>query len=444
MNKNDHFTGTCTGYTYDGLGVVKTDTFSVFVKDMIIGETGEIVVTAVRKGYGYGRLLNLIEESPQRIEPKCPVSRQCGGCQFQHMSLKGQAFFKKSHVKECINKIGRLNVEVKDVLTMEEPFRYRNKVQLPVGTDKNGQPVIGFYRYNSHDIIPVEDCWLQSEHSNAVVNKIRELMIRFNNVSSFRHIMLRDFSSTEQCMVVLVTYKRNVPLLTEMVEELVSSDSRIKSVIQNINGEDTNVVLGKRQKLLYGSWYIQDELCGLKFEISSSSFYQVNSRQTEVLYSTAVDLLNLKGHELVMDLYCGVGTIGLIASKKAGKVLGVEIVESAIEDAKRNAALNNIDNVEFFCGDTGDIINKFKKEKIKPDAVIVDPPRKGCSKETIDTLIELKPKKIVYVSCNPSTLARDLNLLREDYAVKTIQPVDMFSQSYHIETVVLLERIGQN
>lgn len=440
MIKNQTFVGQCCDYTYDGLGVVKHDAFIVFVKDMIVGETAEIIITAVKKDYCYGKILKLITPSQFRIESECEVSRPCGGCQFQHMDYSHQLQFKHDHVQNVIRNIGKLDNEVLPVIGMENPRGYRNKIMLPVGRDNKGNLKIGFYRANSHDIIESPFCTLQSEYSNDLIKKIKQLIIEFHLEDDIRHLMIREMSRTEMTMVVFVTYKRKVKNLQLLVDKLVASDNKIKSVIQNINGEDTNVVLGKEEIVLYGSSFIEDILCGLRFSISSHSFYQVNTYQTEVLYNKAVELAGLTGNETVLDLYSGVGTIGMIASQKSKQVTSVEIVEDAVKNAKENAKLNGINNIEFICDDAKVAAQNFYKENRKFDFLFVDPPRKGCSKEAIDTMIKFNAGKIVYISCNPSTLARDLAILKDYYFVELIQPVDMFPQTYHCETIALLVR----
>jgi len=440
MIKNQIINGKCIDYTYDGLGVVRYDTFCIFVKDMIVGEEADIIITAVKKGYGYGKIAKLTVTSEERVNNPCSISKPCGGCQLQHMSVKEQARFKQSFVEQNIRNIAKLDIEVNPIISMESPYRYRNKVMLPVGKDKDGKCIIGFYRYNSHDIIPVSDCLLQSDKANRLVNKLKELFDKYALADEVRHIMIRDMSKTSEVMLVLVTYKEKVNNLQKVVTEIVEFDPSIKSVIQNINGEDTNVVLGKKEKLLYGSAYIQDELCGLKFNISSHSFYQVNTYQTEVLYNKAIELAEVSKDDTVLDLYCGVGTIGLITSKHVKKVIGAEIVEEAVNDGKENARINGITNDELICGDAQKVTEQLMNQGIRFDAIIVDPPRKGCSKETLEYLVSLNSPKIVYVSCNPSTLARDLAILKEDYNVKIIQPVDMFPNTYHCETIALLVR----
>ena len=439
LNKNQHFIGKCEDYTYDGMGVVKYGTFCVFVKDMAFGEEGEIVVTALRKDYAYGRLLKLIKRSDERVEPVCSISRQCGGCQLQHLSYREQLRFKEELVRNNIERIAGLDTPVNAIIGAEKPFCYRNKCQLPVGTDRNGNTIMGFYRFNSHEIIPSDRCHLQSDKAGRLADVIKDLVEKYQLTSEVRHVMIRDMESTSQMMVVLVTWHENVKYLAEIVQQILKSESSVKSIIQNINPEETNVVLGKKEKVLYGNGRIEDELLGLKFSISSHSFYQVNSSQTAVLYSKAIEMADLKKSDTVVDLYCGVGTIGMIASRKAGKVLGVEIVEDAVRDARKNAEINGIDNIEFRCSDARKAALQLADEGTEVDVVFVDPPRKGCDTVTLESLVRISPDRIVYVSCNPATLARDLKYLEANgYKTQQIQPVDQFPQTYHVETVCCL------
>lgn len=437
MQKNQVIDSVCVDYTYDGLGVVKNGTFSIFVKDMAVGDKGKVIITAVRKNYAYGRLLELSEASPYRCQPACPYSRICGGCQLQHLSAEGQKHFKQGLVENNIRRIARLDNQISEIITMDDPWHYRNKIIFPVGKDKDGRCIIGFYRYNSHEIIPVSDCRLQSGESNALLNKMNQFIEKYNLQDKIRNIMIRDMQRTGEMMLVIVTSDSNTDL-KQLVREITGFQPKIKSVIQNINPDDTNVVLGKEEKLLYGSERITDILCGLKFSISSHSFYQVNTYQTETLYNKAFDLAEIGKDDEVLDLYSGVGTIGMIASRRARHVTGVEIVEDAVRDARENCRINGIENCDFLCGDAQKLTGQFKEEGRVFDVAIIDPPRKGCSAQTIETLINLSCKKLVYISCNPATLARDLELLKEYYSVEVIQPVDMFPQTYHVETVVLM------
>ncbi len=440
MIKNQIITGKCLDYTFDGLGVVKYDTFCVFVKGMLIGEEGEIIITLVKKNFAYGRLLKLTTTSAERVTPVCSVAKGCGGCQLQHMSYAHQLQFKKNIVENDIRNIAHSDKEVMPVMAMNQPYGYRNKVILPVQLDKNGQTEIGFYRYNSHNIIPIDNCYLQSEVSNSLIAKVRELLNDYKLTTLIKHIMIREMFRTQQIMFVFVCYRKDIKSLKNIVKDIVAFEPKIKSIVLNVNAADTNVVLGKEDYLLYGEEHVIDDLCGLKFKISAHSFYQVNTYQTEKLYNLAIKMADLSEKDEILDLYCGVGTIGLVASKYVQKVTGVEIVQQAIIDAKENARLNDINNVEFICGDAQKITKQFQNENIHFNCIFVDPPRKGCSNETIQTLINLQSDKIVYISCQPSTLARDLMMLKEHYNIEKIQPVDMFPQTYHVETVCLLSR----
>lgn len=434
MVKNQIIIGECVDYTYDGLGVVKFDAFCVFVKDMIKGETGKIVITLVKKNYAYGHLVELIKPSKHRVQPVCKVSKQCGGCQLQHMSYNQQLEFKKQQVENQIRQIGKIDTTVNDVLGMQMPLEYRNKVQLPT-TIIDNQLVTGFYSVNSHRIIQTDNCPLQSKKANKVVDEIRSVISDYDIKDKIRHIMLRELKATNQVMVVIVSYSCTID--SQIIDRIKNIDSSIVSIIQNVNDEDTNVVLSKKNVLLYGQDYVLDILCGLKFKISVNSFYQVNTTQTQLLYNTAIKLANITKEDTVLDLYCGVGTIGLIASKYAKKVVGVEIVQQAIDNAKENAKINDIENEEFVCGDVGKIIDRFTNNI---DVIFVDPPRKGCDQNTLNHLVSINPKRIVYVSCNPATLARDLNYLKQYYSIDVIQPVDMFPQTHHCETICLLTK----
>ncbi len=440
MIKNQIINGTCVDYTYDGLGVVKSDTFCVFVKDMIVGENADIIITSVKKDYCYGKISKLIVASENRVNAACDISKPCGGCQLQHMNAKEQAKLKYNQVLNNIRRIAKLDNDVLPVLSMSNPFNYRNKVMLPVGKDKNGKTIIGFYRNNSHDIIDCHSCVLQSNRANSIINDLRDIIEELKLSNSIRHIMMRDMERTDSVMLVLVTYKEKVFNLDKLVSKITKEHPYIKSVIQNINAEETNVVLGKQEKLLFGKDYVEDVLCGLRFKISSHSFYQVNTYQTEVLYNKAVQLAQISKDDEVLDLYCGVGTIGMIASLKAKKVTGVEIVPEAIEDAKLNAKTNNITNIDFICGDASVVALDLKKQNKKFDVLFVDPPRKGCNSQALETILSFDARKVVYVSCNPATLARDLEYLKQFYNVEMIQPVDMFPHTHHCENIVLLTK----
>lgn len=440
MKKNEKLIGECISYTYEGMGVVKKDGFPIFVKNMLEGETGEIVITKVLKNFAYGRCLTLIKESSERVKPVCPIDKQCGGCQISHMSVKEQKRFKTQRVQDCITRIAKMDFQVKDVLTMENPYHYRNKAQIPVGV-KDDRVICGFYRIHSNDIIDMDECLIQHPATNKMALLIKDLIQEYGNGEYFRHLLLKVGFISGEMMVVLIVKNREVPHLKEMVERISRFDE-VKSIILNINTTQGNVILGDEEEVLYGKDSIEDTLQDLKFHISSKSFYQVNPIQTVNLYNIALKYANLSGNESVLDLYCGIGTITLFMAKKAKHVIGIEIVPEAIVNAKENASLNHIENVDFICSDAASYASKVAEENQKIDVICVDPPRKGCDEITLQSIIKMDPTRIVYVSCDPSTLARDLKYLSEhDYEVKEIQPVDMFPNSYHVETVVLMSRV---
>ena len=440
MKKNEHVFGVCSGYTSDGHGVVKIDGFPLFVKGMMDKESGELVVTLVKKSYGFARLLKLDKVNEERVNPACPIAKQCGGCQLQHMSYKEQLAFKKQKVQDVIERIAKLNVQVEDVLGMAQPDHYRNKGQIPVGVVK-GQVVTGFYRINSNTIIDTDSCGIQSEKINAVLQTMRSLFKKYGNAGVFRHLLIKHAFVTGEVMVVWIVRQKKFAHREEMVQELVQTIPEIKSVVLNLNTREDNVILGKQEEVLYGESFITDEINGLKVHISAKSFYQVNPVQTKVLYGKALEFCNLKGNETVIDLYCGVGTISMFLAQKAGKVIGIEIVGPAIVNAKENARRNNITNVEFICSDAADYAKKVVDNKIKLDVVCVDPPRKGCAASVLENIVQMSPKRIVYVSCDAATLARDLHILEGlGYKTQMVQPVDMFPQTYSVECVALLSR----
>jgi 23S rRNA (uracil1939-C5)-methyltransferase len=442
--KNEYYDATFEDLTHDGLGVAKINGFPIFVKNGLPGEKAKIKVIKVKKGYGYGRLIELYEQSPDRAEPPCPVYKQCGGCQLQHLSYDGQLRAKQKHVKEVMARIGKLeNVIVHPVIGMKDPWRYRNKAQVPVG-EREGGLVAGFYQERSHEIIDMDACLIQQEMNDAVVRTVKKICEKYripayNEVTHkgvLRHIMARYGAATQEVMVVLITRTAELPHKKKIVQEIIESVPNVKSIIQNINPKRTNVIMGDETKVLWGAEYIYDYIGDIKFAISARSFYQVNPEQTKVLYEKALAYAQLTGEETVIDAYCGIGTISLFLAKKAKKVYGVEVVPEAIEDAKRNAALNSITNVEFAVGEAEAVIPKWYEQGIRADCIVVDPPRKGCDETLLQTIIAMKPKRVVYVSCNPATLARDLRILEDGgYQTIEVQPVDMFPHTAHVECV---------
>ena len=475
-SKNDCVELTIEDIGVSGEGIGKVDGYTLFVKDTVIGDVVRVKIMKAKKNYGYARLMDIIKPSKDRVEPACPIARQCGGCQIQAMNYNAQLKYKQKLVKDNLLRISGLtegaDYEMCEILGMDTPFRYRNKAQYPVGEDKDGNIVMGFYAGHTHSIIacPDDDCMLGHRDNAFILNAVKEWMKEYRvrayneniHKGTVRHVLIRTGYHTDEVMVCLVTKKM---LRKEAADGLVKAIQKLKinvaSLVVNINKEDTNVILGKECITLYGRPYIEDYIGDIKFQISPLSFYQVNPKQTEVLYNKALEFARLKGNESVWDMYCGIGTISLFLAKKAGKVYGVEIVPQAIEDAKNNAKINNIDNAEFFVGKAEEVVPTFYKKQTgvqsdndstnskeydmtRPDVVVVDPPRKGCDKKLLDTIVSMTPDRIVYVSCDSATLARDLKLLVEyGYKVEKVQPVDQFGNTVHVETVVLLSQLKQ-
>lgn len=450
VNKNDKVILEFEDLTHEGNGVGKVAGYPLFVPNALPGERGEVLVVKVNKNFGFGKLLNLETESVHRVEPPCSVYGKCGGCQLQHMSYEMQLDMKKNQVTSVMSKIAHLpDVPVHPVLGMEDPWRYRNKIQIPVG-EKDGELITGFYQKRSHRIIEdMDTCIIQDEVNDRIVPLVRDACQKFGiraydektHKGALRHIIVRTGQFTGQTMIVLVTKTKTLPHEQKLVEAIQKVDPTIRSIVQNVNTQDTNVIMGKEEKLLWGEPYIYDTIGDLKFGISARSFYQVNPHQTKVLYDKAIEYAQLTGEETVIDAYCGIGSISLCLAEKSKKVYGVEIVEAAIVDAKKNAELNEITNTEFVVGKAEKVIYDWKKSGMKPDVVVVDPPRKGCDQAFLDAVIDMEPKRVVYVSCNPSTLARDLRILEDGgFRTKEVQPVDMFGQTNHVECVAWLEK----
>jgi 23S rRNA (uracil1939-C5)-methyltransferase len=447
VQKNEYIDVLFEDLTHDGAGVAKVEGYPLFVPDGLPGEKAKIKVIKVNKGYGFGRLMEITEASPYRVEPECPIYKECGGCQLQHMSYEGQLKAKEKQVSDVLQRIGKLeNVKVHPVIGMENPWRYRNKAQVPIGEHEGGL-IGGFYQQRSHQIIDMKACIIQQEKNDEVVKKVKEIC-NINGVRAYdeqkhkgelRHIMARYGLKSGEVMVVLVTRTNELTGKKKIIEEIVKRIPGVKSIVQNINSKKTNVIFGDETKVLWGEEVIYDSIGDIKFAISARSFYQVNPEQTKVLYDKALEYADLTGEENVIDAYCGIGTISLFLAQKARKVYGVEIVPEAIEDAKKNAELNGISNVEFAVGEAETVIPEWYENGVVADVLVVDPPRKGCDDKLLQTIINMKPKKVVYVSCNPATLARDLRVLEDGgYQTVEVQPVDMFPQTMHVECVAQL------
>lgn len=451
VEKNKEYIFDIISQGYEGEGIAKIDNkYPIFIEGALKGEKVKVRIVKVNKNFAYGKLIEVLEASEERVNPPCAIYKRCGGCKLQHASYKAQLDFKWDRVKDCVSKIGKLDPSiVKYPLGMEEPWRYRNKVQLPIGLI-NGEVKIGFFAPRSHDIIDMESCLIQDEIGDKVVKLTREWIEKFNirpyNVDGeydekgiVRHIMIRRGFTTNEVMVVLVTNGEKLPHKEEFVDLMVKNIPGIKSVIQNINSKKTNVILGLESKTLWGEDTISDYIGDFRFNISPLSFFQVNPTQTEVLYGKALEYANLTGNEEVFDAYCGTGTITLFLSQKAKKVYGVEIIPQAIDNAWINAKENKVENVEFFVGESEVVIPDLINKGVKADVVVVDPPRKGCDKKLLDAITNIDAKKIVYVSCDPSTLGRDLQVLEENgYKTLEVQPVDMFPNTSHVENVAKL------
>ena len=447
IQKNDYIDVVFEDLTHEGSGVAKIDGYPIFVPYGLPGEKAKIKVTKLNKGYGFGRLMELYEESPDRAEPPCPIYKQCGGCQLQHLSYEGQLKAKEKMVRELMTRIGKLEeVNVLPVLGMNEPWNYRNKAQVPVG-EMEGGLVAGFYAKRSHEIIDMDECLIQFTENDEMIRLVKGICEKHGvkaynekqHKGTLRHIMVRTGQVTGELMVVLVTRTPDMPNRRKIIEEIVEAVPNITSIIQNVNTKRTNVILGDQTITLWGADVISDYIGDIKFEISPRSFYQVNPIQTKVLYDKTLEYADQSGNETVIDAYCGIGTISLFLAKKAKKVYGVEIVPEAIEDARKNAALNEITNVEFEVGEAETVIPNWYKQGITADTLVVDPPRKGCDENLLKTIAAMKPKKVVCVSCNPATLARDLRYLEDNgYKTVEVQPVDMFPQTMHVECVAKL------
>ncbi len=445
VQKNEEFEVEILDMGFEGEGIAKIDGYTVFIKGALKGEKVKIKILKANKDYGFAKLLEVLTPSENREIPMCKVFSKCGGCNLQHMDYKSQLQLKTDLVKNTLKKSLGYEPSIEPMIGMFIPYGYRNKVQYPVSNGK-----IGFYAGRTHSLIENEKCYIQNEYIDELAKNVFELTQKYgvstydekNGKGILRHIVARIGINTEEVMLVLVTNREKLPNAENIVNELKAKYPQLKSIIQNINTEKGNVILGQKCKTLYGQDYIEDELEGYRFKIAPLSFYQVNPQQTAVLYTVAKEFAELTGKENVFDLYCGIGTISIFVADKAKNVFGVEIVPQAIENAKANAKLNKIENAEFICGSAEEVIPQKYKEGKTADVVFLDPPRKGCDVKLLETLKEMQAEKIVYISCNPATLARDLKyLLDSGYELKKVQPVDMFPQTCHVETVVLLEKI---
>jgi 23S rRNA (uracil1939-C5)-methyltransferase len=439
---------TITGYSHSGEGVGKYEGFTLFVPFAVLGERVLAQVEAVKKNHGRARMVEVIRPSPERSAPPCGVFGKCGGCQLQHVSYAEQLRMKERQVRDSFFRIGRMEeVMIHPVIGMDHPWGYRNKAQVPFGME-GGKVVAGFYAPKSHRIVDTDACLIQHPLNDRVIRKVKQLARRLNtpiydernHCGILRHVMVRTGFHTGECMVVLVTNGENLPRRQQWVEELRREIPGLKSVVQNVNPRRTNVILGPENRLLWGRKVIYDRIGDVVFAISPNSFFQVNPVQTKVLYDQVAKYAALTGVETVIDAYCGIGTIALYLARRAKRVYGVDVVGAAIRDAKQNAALNGMGHVTFEEGAAEEVMPRWHREGIRPDVIVLDPPRKGCDPALLETAASMKPGRIVYVSCNPATLARDAKYLAElGYRVREVQPVDMFPQTGHVECCALLE-----
>ena len=450
FRKNDLVTLEIEDCGIDGEGIGKADGFTVFVKDAVIGDTVTAKIIKAKKNYGYGRLMEVLKPSPYRVEPKCEFARQCGGCQLQALSYDQQLVFKTNKVKGHLERIGGFtDIPMEPIIGMDELFHYRNKAQFPVGRNKEGKIVTGFYAGRTHNIIENRDCALGVAENKEVLNRVISHMEKYgiepyNEATGkglVRHVLIRYGYFTKEVMVCLILNGNKIPKEEQLVKSLCEIPG-MTSITINVNKKHSNVILGEEIRLLWGQEYITDRIGDISYQISPLSFYQVNPMQTQKLYAKALEYADLHGEETVWDLYCGIGTISLFLAQKAKFVRGVEIVPAAIENAKENAKLNGLENTEFFVGKAEEVLpREYKKNGVYADVIVVDPPRKGCDETLLETMVEMNPERIVYVSCDSATLARDLKYLCErGYELRKVCPVDQFGMTVHVETVVLLSQ----
>ena len=447
MKKDDFVTLTIEDMGVDGEGIGHVEGCTLFVKDALIGDVITAKVMKMKKNYGYARMMEILTPSPDRVEPKCAYHKQCGGCQIQALSYEKQLEYKKNKVLNNLARIGGLtDLPEFDVIGMDEPYHYRNKAQFPFGTDKNGEVVTGFYAGRTHSIISNTKCYLGVEENEQILEIILAHLKKYNipaydeqtGKGLLRHVLIRKGFTTGEIMVCLILNGTRMPEVKELVDKLTKIPG-MTSITINVNTKQTNVIMGQEMRSVWGQDYITDYIGNVKYQISPLSFFQVNPVQTRKLYERALEYADVESGETVWDLYCGIGTISLFLAQKAKQVYGVEIVPQAIEDAKHNAALNGFTNAEFYVGKAEEVLpKKYREEGIKADVIVVDPPRKGCDEALLSTIVQMRPKRVVYVSCDSATLARDIRYMTEHgYELKKVQPVDMFPHCDSVEAVAL-------
>lgn len=447
VKKNKEYLVEIIDQGFEGEGIAKIEGFTIFIEGAIKGEKCRILIVKVTSSHAFGKLVEILEKSKYRVEPDCATYKRCGGCNLRHIDYEETLNIKQNTVQNLVNKTLNNKIKVEMTVGMGNPYNYRNKAQYPVGFDKSGEPVMGVYAKRTHEIIPMRNCMIQNPVSEKIANVVLGFFIK-NNIPIYnekngegllRHIVIKVGIKTHEIMCILVLNKKELKKEKELIKVLIREFPEIKTIVKNYNMKNTNVILGNKNEVIYGDGYIYDELGDYTFKISPLSFYQINPIQTEALYNIAIEMADLKKTDTLFDLYCGIGTIGIFASPYVNRVYGIEIVKQAIEDAKENSNINNIRNIEFFAGDVEKVFeNVLKEHNVKPDVIFVDPPRKGLDKHTIENILNIKPEKIVYISCNPASLVRDLKLLEESYEIKKIQPVDMFPFTSNVECCSVL------
>ena len=448
IQKNKEYIVEIIDNGFEGEGIAKIDNFTIFIPGTIKGEKVKIIIVKVLSSHGFGKIVEIIEKSQARQDVDCNTYKRCGGCNLRHVKYEETLKMKQNAVQSLVNKTLKNKIKVQQTVGMENPLHYRNKAQYPIGINKQGEPVIGVFANRTHEVIPIDNCLIQNKKSEEIAKFIIEF-IKEKNISIYdektgkglvRHIVTKVGIKTGEIMCVIVINGHKIPNENELVEKLKTKYPEIKTIVKNINMKNTNVILGQENINLYGNGYIEDILGEYKFKISPLSFYQVNPVQAEKLYNLGVSMAEITKNDVVFDLYCGIGTISLFMSKFAKKVYGIEIIEEAVKMAKENAESNNVSNTEFFAGDVEIVLDDLINNKgLKADVVMFDPPRKGLDKKSIDNILNIRPKKIVYISCNPATLIRDLADFENEYDIKTIIPVDMFPFTSHVECVAVLK-----
>ena len=447
IKKNEEYIVEIIDNGYEGEGVAKIDNFTIFIPNSIKGEKVKIVIVKILSSHAFGKVIEIIKKSDVRVESDCATYKRCGGCSLRHIKYKETLKIKRNAIQSQVNKILNQKIQVEETIGMDKPYNYRNKAQYPVGLNKDGKPVMGVFANRTHEIIPIDKCYIQNEETQNIAKYVFDLIVK-NNISIYnekirkglvRHIVTKIGVKTNEVMCILVINGKSLPNEKMLVQKIINKFPQVKTIVKNINIKNTNVILGKENVNLYGNGRIKDKLGKYIFNISPLSFYQVNPIQTEKLYQIGVDSASISKEDIVFDLYCGIGTISLFMSKYARKVYGIEIVEEAIKAAKENAKMNNVNNVEFITGDVEIVLDDLiNKKKIIPDIIMIDPPRKGLDNKTIENILKVKSKKLIYISCNYSTLIRDLAKMEELYDIKSIKPVDMFPYTSHIECVALI------